>query len=291
MQRQLPDGWRICRWWGVGRRRAASNSAFQNEPQQSGFTVHDAKPMHACSACVAVLSIGSRCNDSYLTGGGFAGGGESGGGELQATLLFRTSPSNLASLCMMLRPCMPALHVWSPEPWQQMQRQLPDGRRICRWWGVGQRRAASNPAFRTSPSNLASVCMTLRPCMPALHVWVSEPWQQMQRQLPDGRRICRWWGVGRRRAASNLAFRTSPSNLASLCMTLRPCMPALHVWFPEPWQQMQRQLPDGWRICRWWGVKRRRAASNSAFQNEPQQSGFTVHDPETMHACSACVVS
>ena len=68
--------------------------------------------MHACSACVGVLSIGSRCNDSYLTGGGFAGGGESGGGELQATLLFRTSPSNLASLCMMLNPCMPALHVW-----------------------------------------------------------------------------------------------------------------------------------------------------------------------------------
>ena len=53
---QLPDGRRICRWWGIGRRRPASNSVFQNKPQQSGFIVHDAETMHASSAYISILS-------------------------------------------------------------------------------------------------------------------------------------------------------------------------------------------------------------------------------------------
>ena len=144
---QVPDGRRICRWWGVRWRRAASNSVFQNKPQQSGFIVHDAETIHASSAYISILS-------------------------------------NLQQV-----------------PWQ-----LPDGRRVCRWWGVGWRRAASNSVFQNKPRQSGFIVHDAE----TMHAWsayvsIESNLQQVPRQLPDGRRICRWWGVGWRRAASQAA--------------------------------------------------------------------------------------
>ena len=107
-------------------------------------------------------------------GGGFAGGGESGGGELQATRYFRTSPSNLASLCMMLVRYMPALHMLVLRAiCSRCHGSYLMGGGFAGGGESGGGELQATRYFRTSPSNLASLCMMLRPCMPALHVELS----------------------------------------------------------------------------------------------------------------------
>ena len=290
--RQLPDGRRICRWWGVGWRRAASNSVFQNKPQQSGFIVHDAGTMHASSAYISIVSNLQQVPEQVPDGRRICRWWGVGWRRAASNSVFQNKPQQSGFIVHDAETMhASSAYISILSNLQQVPWQLPDGRRVCRWWGVGWRRAASNSVFQNKPQQSGFIvhdAETMHAC--SAYVGIESNLQQVPRQLPDGRRICRWWGVGWRRAASNSVFQNKPQQSGFIVHdagTSHACF--AYVSIESNLQQVPRQLPDGRRICRMWGVGWRRAASNSVLQNKPQQSGFIVHDAETMHASSAYI--